>query len=105
VKLRAASAQDFATLSAQLGTVVGREPEPEPAATDGRRSAAWRLGTPHASAELHTMLVLEDATGLDARSGICEVGFWVRKGPGGEVESPYGRIVFTPIPTADVRGG
>ncbi|KAF8479952.1 glyoxalase-like domain-containing protein [Gautieria morchelliformis] len=104
VKLRAPGSAAFETAKAQLSTVVGRGPTP---AADGR-SVAWRLQTPRAGAELHTtlVLVLEDAAaGVDARAGICEVGFWVREGPGGEVESPYGRIVMTPMPAGgDVRG-
>ncbi|KAF8479949.1 hypothetical protein JB92DRAFT_3133300 [Gautieria morchelliformis] len=66
-----------------LGAAGRRGPTP---AADGRSAAG-----------LHTtlVLVLEDAAaGVDAdadtRAGACEVGFWVREGPGGEVESPYG---------------
>ena len=79
-------------LVAQLSTVVGKPP-----ASASYRLATWRLETPKAVPGLHTKLILEDATGLVKCSGIHEVGFWVAKG-GGQADSPYGKIVWTPIP-------
>jgi len=106
VKLLAANNDEFTTLVAQLSTVVGAPPS---SASHG--VATWYLETPKPIAGLHTKLILEDATlalgALDTSkasasekglaSGIHEVGFWVTKG-GGVADSPYGKIVWTPIP-------
>lgn len=47
---------------------------------------------------LHTKLILEETTDLNKESGIQEVGFWVKDEHGGQADSPYGKIVWTPLP-------
>lgn len=82
-------------LVAQLTTVVGGPPT----SVRGAELATWDLETPRAAIPgLRTKLILEDATGLDRASGIHEVGFWVKEGGGGRADSPYGKIVWTPMP-------
>jgi len=93
VTLRAAGKDAFATLAAQLTTVLGVSPSSAAAG-----SATWPLETPAPLPGLHTQLVLQEVADADTASGIYEVGFWVDKGRGGHADSPYGRIVWTPVP-------
>ncbi|KAF8579464.1 hypothetical protein K439DRAFT_1359495 [Ramaria rubella] len=108
IKLRAPSPSAYTTLRAQLTTVLGIPPDPNLAAggasgtaSASKNSTVWRLDTPALLPGLGARLILEEGAGAGGekvKEGIYEVGFWVVRGDGGRAESPWGDIVWTPVP-------
>ena len=123
IKVLASDKDEFTTLVAQLSTVIGSPPSSSSPSTPSHASyksatspgvtsfAKWDLDTPTPLPGLQAQLILEETAGTstgsgsgrhhnsDVSSGIHEVGFWVKHGhDGGQADSPYGKIVWTPLP-------
>jgi len=93
------SGEIFTTTVEEFNSIVGDNPQ-----STSEIESTWTLDTLHGSSA--TRLILNTPRNSDehdflreSSSGIYEVAFWVEKGDGGTVTTPYGRIVWLPKET------
>ena len=71
----------------------------QPTRSDSRTEVVWDLQTPTtvtSQGRPGPQLIL-GVVAKDGKAGIHEVGIWVGKDTEGDIETPYGKLVWVPI--------